>query len=183
MERRISNVEHRTPNPPWLSESACGSPSPIYHLLSFKRSLGWWNGRHVRLRGVCRKACGFKSRPEHGFRFAERRSVSVRSVRPPASWFLDQKRRLSSRRFTENGGPRNRGFLLKCQQKYGPFRGAFCPCFRHSASRFLLPDLGLSDAACVWYKNRTHIPSHMNTPDLGPIVEVISQRSDIGGQN
>ena len=26
--------------------------------------LGWWNGRHVRLRGVCRKACGFKSRPE-----------------------------------------------------------------------------------------------------------------------
>jgi hypothetical protein len=27
--------------------------------------LGWWNGRHVRLRGVCRKACGFKSRPEH----------------------------------------------------------------------------------------------------------------------
>jgi len=73
--------------------------------------------------------------------------------------------------------------LLKCQQKYGPFRGAFCPCFRHSASRFLLPDLGLSDAACVWYKNRTHIPSHMNTPDLGPIVEVISQRSDIGGQN
>jgi recombinational DNA repair protein (RecF pathway) len=22
-------------------------------------------GRHVRLRGVCRKACGFKSRPEH----------------------------------------------------------------------------------------------------------------------
>src|SRR6266540_5322826 len=29
------------------------------------RALGWWNGRHVRLRGVCRKACGFKSRPEH----------------------------------------------------------------------------------------------------------------------
>src|SRR5436189_5973625 len=29
--------------------------------------LGWWNGRHVRLRGVCRKACGFKSRPEHFF--------------------------------------------------------------------------------------------------------------------
>jgi hypothetical protein len=28
-------------------------------------TLGWWNGRHVRLRGVCRKACGFKSRPEH----------------------------------------------------------------------------------------------------------------------
>ena len=27
-------------------------------------TLGWWNGRHVRLRGVCRKACGFKSRPE-----------------------------------------------------------------------------------------------------------------------
>src|SRR5207237_6166823 len=29
------------------------------------RTLGWWNGRHGRLRGVCRKACGFKSRPEH----------------------------------------------------------------------------------------------------------------------
>src|SRR5262249_51347558 len=32
---------------------------------SLAPSLGWWNGRHVRLRGVCRKACGFKSRPEH----------------------------------------------------------------------------------------------------------------------
>src|SRR6266404_3832951 len=32
---------------------------------SHAQSLGWWNGRHVRLRGVCRKACGFKSRPEH----------------------------------------------------------------------------------------------------------------------
>src|SRR5207249_7141152 len=31
------------------------------------QTLGWWNGRHVRLRGVCRKACGFKSRPEHFF--------------------------------------------------------------------------------------------------------------------
>ena len=32
-------------------------------------TLGWWNGRHVRLRGVCRKACGFKSRPEHYYIF------------------------------------------------------------------------------------------------------------------
>src|SRR5256714_2327613 len=48
----------------WLGKSACGSLSPIYHLLASK-PLGWWNGRHVRLRGVCRKACGFKSRPEH----------------------------------------------------------------------------------------------------------------------
>src|SRR5207248_8978159 len=31
------------------------------------QELGWWNGRHVRLRGVCRKACGFKSRPEHRY--------------------------------------------------------------------------------------------------------------------
>ena len=74
-EHGTPNIEHRTPNPPWLSESACGSPSPIYHLLSFKRSLGWWNGRHVRLRGVCRKACGFKSRPEHSFRFARRAAI------------------------------------------------------------------------------------------------------------
>jgi hypothetical protein len=35
------------------------------------RRLGWWNGRHVRLRGVCRKACGFKSRPEHQYRPAQ----------------------------------------------------------------------------------------------------------------
>jgi hypothetical protein len=48
----------------WFGKSACGSVSPIYHLLASK-PLGWWNGRHVRLRGVCRKACGFKSRPEH----------------------------------------------------------------------------------------------------------------------
>ena len=33
--------------------------------ISSLSTLGWWNGRHVRLRGVCRKACGFKSRPEH----------------------------------------------------------------------------------------------------------------------
>ncbi len=29
--------------------------------------LGWWNGRHVRLRGVCRKAWGFKSPPSTTF--------------------------------------------------------------------------------------------------------------------
>ena len=45
------------------------------------RTLGWWNGRHVRLRGVCRKACGFKSRPEHDTRsqrsqFRDQRSVN-----------------------------------------------------------------------------------------------------------
>jgi len=42
---------------------------------------------------------------------------------------------------------------------------------------------GLSDAACIWYKNRTHIPSRMNTPHLGPIIEVASQPSEVGGQN
>src|SRR5207237_8993424 len=46
------------------------------------RTLGWWNGRHVRLRGVCRKACGFKSRPEHAFPFALRRGPT-----PPPSPF------------------------------------------------------------------------------------------------
>src|SRR5690349_16294278 len=44
--------------------------------LALSHLLGWWNGRHVRLRGVCRKACGFKSRPEHiiptSINFAER---------------------------------------------------------------------------------------------------------------
>ena len=27
--------------------------------------LGWWNGRHVCLRGICREAWGFESPPEH----------------------------------------------------------------------------------------------------------------------
>src|ERR1700730_6965947 len=43
--------------------SAANSRASDTHLL------GWWNGRHVRLRGVCRKACGFKSRPEHQHRW------------------------------------------------------------------------------------------------------------------
>ncbi len=51
-------------------QTACDGARHKYHSLltshfSGFRLLGWWNGRHVRLRGVCRKACGFKSRPEH----------------------------------------------------------------------------------------------------------------------
>src|SRR6266436_2362518 len=54
-------------------QSACEPCSSIYRSQSLStgsqrlllKKLGWWNGRHVRLRGVCRKACGFKSRPEH----------------------------------------------------------------------------------------------------------------------
>jgi hypothetical protein len=46
--------------------AALGLPSTIFQV---PKPLGWWNGRHVRLRGVCRKACGFKSRPEHFFVF------------------------------------------------------------------------------------------------------------------
>src|SRR5262245_39715956 len=38
--------------------AVCGKFSP-------SRRSGGGTGRHVRLRGVCRKACGFKSRPEH----------------------------------------------------------------------------------------------------------------------
>src|SRR5947207_10439906 len=41
----------------------------------------------------------------------------------------------------------------------------------------------LSGITCIWYKNRTHVSSRMNTPDLSPIIEVISQPSDIGDQN
>jgi len=41
----------------------------------------------------------------------------------------------------------------------------------------------LSGITCIWYKNRTHIPSRMNTPQLGPIIEVTSQPSEVGGQN
>src|SRR5206468_1017976 len=46
-------------------QSACEPSSAIYRSRFTFSTLGWWNGRHVRLRGVCRKACGFKSRPEH----------------------------------------------------------------------------------------------------------------------
>ncbi len=48
---------------------------------------------------------------------------------------------------------------------------------------FLFTNFWLSGITCIWYKNRTHVPSRMNTPDLGPIIEVISQPSDIGDQN
>jgi len=49
------------------AKSACEPLSSIYHSrVPFSRS-GGGTGRHVRLRGVCRKACGFKSRPEHDF--------------------------------------------------------------------------------------------------------------------
>src|SRR6266700_75962 len=48
-----------------LTCQVCGSAA---NFARFTHStLGWWNGRHVRLRGVCRKACGFKSRPEHQY--------------------------------------------------------------------------------------------------------------------
>src|SRR6266481_9168960 len=50
-----------------LATATC---KPLLYAGKFRGSrtkLGWWNGRHVRLRGVCRKACGFKSRPEHFF--------------------------------------------------------------------------------------------------------------------
>ena len=50
-------------------KSACEPLSSIYHSrISFSRS-GGGTGRHVRLRGVCRKACGFESRPEHDLDF------------------------------------------------------------------------------------------------------------------
>jgi hypothetical protein len=43
-------------------------------------TLGWWNGRHVRLRGVCRKACGFKSRPEHFLVFIDGIALKSQSM-------------------------------------------------------------------------------------------------------
>src|SRR5439155_3089679 len=54
-----------------LATATC---KPLLYAGKFRASrtkLGWWNGRHVRLRGVCRKACGFKSRPEHDFLSAD----------------------------------------------------------------------------------------------------------------
>src|SRR5437899_1842849 len=43
------------------------------------RSSGGGTGRHVRLRGVCRKACGFESRPEHDFLSADSAWLASRS--------------------------------------------------------------------------------------------------------
>src|SRR5206468_2029682 len=53
---------------------------PLLYAGKFRASrtkLGWWNGGHVRLRGVCRKACGFKSRPEQDFNFDGRSASSL----------------------------------------------------------------------------------------------------------
>src|ERR1700738_257775 len=41
----------------------------LHALRKISRALGCGNGRHVRWRGVCRKAWGFKSPPEHDLRW------------------------------------------------------------------------------------------------------------------
>src|SRR5438034_11457823 len=65
-EHRTANIEHRGlnvpgtpyqrrkqgPLTPSLGERACGSTSPIYHLLSFKPSLGRWTCSYVRVPGA-----------------------------------------------------------------------------------------------------------------------------------
>src|SRR5205823_9678094 len=84
-----------------------------------------------------------------------------------------------SRRFTQKGGLENASISENTAAPAPPS----CSCFRHSVSRFLLLNFGLSDAACIWYKNRTHIPSHMNTPNSGPIIEVTNTLSNVGVQN
>src|SRR5215469_6173541 len=65
IEHLQSSIQHLLSS--MNGKSACERASSIYHssVLVHWLKLGWWNGRHVRLRGVCRKACGFKSRPEH----------------------------------------------------------------------------------------------------------------------
>jgi hypothetical protein len=60
------------------------------------QTLGWWNGRHVRLRGVCRKACGFKSRPEH------QSKVSILASK--VSSLLTGWPEFQLRKFAEGGG-------------------------------------------------------------------------------
>src|SRR5262245_9821505 len=45
-------------------------------LIKFLARSGGGTGRHVRLRGVCRKACGFKSRPEHDIYFTAAKVAS-----------------------------------------------------------------------------------------------------------
>ena len=44
---------------------------------------------------------------------------------------------------------------------------------------FLLIIFSLSGIACICYKNQTHIQSRMNTPNPGPIIEVISQPAEV----
>src|SRR5205814_978509 len=50
---------------PFHSSTRLATRNVLRKIYALTHLLGWWNGRHVRLRGVCRKACGFKSRPEH----------------------------------------------------------------------------------------------------------------------
>src|SRR5207248_9238719 len=65
----------------WLPNGTCQvTGSAANSRASDAQELGWWNGRHVRLRGVCRKACGFKSRPEHHY-FIRLESWQVSSVK------------------------------------------------------------------------------------------------------
>lgn len=45
----------------------CLIPTLLTVILFIAISLGWWNGRHACLRGMCRKTWGFKSPPEHHF--------------------------------------------------------------------------------------------------------------------
>ncbi len=56
---------------------------------------------------------------------------------------------------------------------------------RQFCFRFLFIEFRLSKIACSWYKTRTYIPSRMNTPWSGSIIEieVKSQPSDVERQN
>ena len=60
----------REANPPSPKGSGAAGGFPY-------RGSGGGTGRHVRLRGVCRKACGFESRPEHDFQTETLKRSSV----------------------------------------------------------------------------------------------------------
>jgi hypothetical protein len=60
--------------------------------------------------------------------------------------------------------------IIPAEEKFS----IFCSSFKN---------FWLSGITCICYKNWTHVPARMNTPNLGPIIEVTSQRSDIGDHN
>lgn len=62
---RIQAGQFETKKKKVLLQRDCLPVNNAVYLPILKAGSGGGIGRHARLRGVCRKACGFKSRPEH----------------------------------------------------------------------------------------------------------------------
>ena len=74
-EIRSSTHQTTSPDPFLISPKKSCTRSTASHLPVFPqvKCSGGGIGRHARLRGVCRKVCGFKSRPEHHASLSELR--------------------------------------------------------------------------------------------------------------